>query len=181
MKRRDLLDLFTFMAGAGFRIGETCGLQWSAIDFDKGTVAVERQAKVLRGKGVTLQEFPKTHAGARIIEVPQSVIMLLKRRFEERRNDMVFPTVKGTVRDPNNVERALREERDAMGFSGVTTHSLRKCVATILDAAGMSPRDVADYLGHRRASMTMDVYMQRSRSTGRSAAKVDAVLSVIVR
>ena len=41
----------------------------------------------------------------------------------------------------------------------------------------MSARDVADYLGHSKPSMTQDVYMQRSRSTVESADKLQERLS----
>ncbi|HSK58716.1 MAG TPA: hypothetical protein VK935_06655 [Actinomycetospora sp.] len=36
-------------------------------------------------------------------------------------------------------------------------------------AAGLSAREIADYLGHERVSMTQDVYMSR-RVAGRAAA-----------
>lgn len=39
----------------------------------------------------------------------------------------------------------------------------------MLDAAGLSAREIADYLGHERVSMTQDVYMTR-KSRGSSAA-----------
>jgi integrase len=42
-------------------------------------------------------------------------------------------------------------------------------VATRLDAKGLSAREIADYLGHERVSMTQDVYMAR-RITGTLAA-----------
>ena len=38
-------------------------------------------------------------------------------------------------------------------------------MATRLDAKGLSDREIADYLGHERVSMTQDVYMAR-RVTG---------------
>ncbi|MGH3549339.1 MAG: tyrosine-type recombinase/integrase, partial [Pseudonocardiaceae bacterium] len=40
-------------------------------------------------------------------------------------------------------------------------HAFRHLVATQLDRAGLSAREIADYLGHERVSMTQDVYMSR--------------------
>ncbi|HZE01985.1 MAG TPA: tyrosine-type recombinase/integrase [Pseudonocardiaceae bacterium] len=37
--------------------------------------------------------------------------------------------------------------------------AFRHLVATRLDQAGLSAREIADYLGHERISMTQDVYM----------------------
>lgn len=45
----------------------------------------------------------------------------------------------------------------------------RHLVATRLDAAGLSAREIADYLGHEKVSMTQDVYMSR-KSRGTTAA-----------
>lgn len=175
----NLPDLFKVMAGTGMRMGETLGLTWEAIDFGAGTIEVVRQAKYLKGRGAVLQDFTKTHASMRRITVPKAVMDVLReRKARAIPNDLrlVFVSANAGVLDPNNAERALRERRDAMGFPGITSHSLRKCVATMLDAAGMSPRAIADYLGHSRPSMTMDVYMQRSRSTAESAKSIQDVV-----
>jgi integrase len=99
--------------------------------------------------------------------------------------------VAGTLGDPSNVSGQLRELLDgfdcgrchgtgvaagapARGGTGsrrvrctegpwswVTSHTFRKTVATRLDEAGLSPRQVADQLGHANPSMTLDVYFGR--------------------
>jgi integrase len=46
-------------------------------------------------------------------------------------------------------------------WSWVTSHVFRKTVATRLDEAGFSGRQIADQLGHAKPSMTLDVYMGR--------------------
>ena len=43
----------------------------------------------------------------------------------------------------------------------VTSHTFRKTVATRLDEAGFTARQVADQLGHANPSMTLDVYFGR--------------------
>jgi integrase len=40
-------------------------------------------------------------------------------------------------------------------------HAFRHLVATRSGLAGPSAREIADYLGHERVSMTQDVYMAR--------------------
>jgi integrase len=47
-------------------------------------------------------------------------------------------------------------------------------VATRLDAAGLSAREIADYLGHERVSMTQDVYMSRKGTGANAGAALDA-------
>lgn len=174
--RRDLVDLFRFMAATGWRMGEACGLQWSAVHFDTGELEMKRIAKYVKGKGAILQDYGKTYASVRTIQAPADLMALLKERRKRmipNEHDLVFPSSVGGVLDPNNAERSYRQRRDALGFPGTTSHSLRKCVATILDAKGMTARDIADYLGHEKPSMTQDVYMQRNRNSAKAAANVN--------
>jgi integrase len=60
---------------------------------------------------------------------------------------------------------------DTGPWSWVTSHTFRKTVATRLDEAGFSPRQVADQLGHANPSMTLDVYFGR-QVVSAAAAKV---------
>lgn len=53
--------------------------------------------------------------------------------------------------------------------AGAIWHVFRKTVATILDESGLTPREIADQLGHAQVSMTQDVYMGR-RAFGRAAS-----------
>lgn len=56
-------------------------------------------------------------------------------------------------------------------WSWVTSHTFRKTVATRLDEAGVTARQVADQLGHANPSMTQDVYFGR-RVVSAAAAQV---------
>jgi integrase len=68
----------------------------------------------------------------------------------------------GGVRNPSNVQRGLRAVLDRIGGYGwVVPHTFRRTVETRLDDAGLSPRKIADHLGHAKPSMTMDVYLGR--------------------
>ncbi|MFT9009074.1 MAG: tyrosine-type recombinase/integrase [Bifidobacterium sp.] len=184
LKRRGYVDLFRFIAGTGWRMGEACGLKWSAIDFDDGSITMCRIAKYVNGQGAVIQEFGKTHTSTRTIQAPTSVMTMLSQRKEsqpENELDLVFPSSLGGVLDPNNAERALKQRRDDLGFPGVTSHSLRKCVATILDEHGLSARAIADYLGHSNPSMTQDVYMQRNLDSSTAASTLQQSLAGLIK
>jgi integrase len=51
------------------------------------------------------------------------------------------------LRDPSNTTADLRQALDRAGFDWVTSHTFRKTVATWMDEAGMSARQIADHLG----------------------------------
>jgi integrase len=70
----------------------------------------------------------------------------------------VFPAPLGNLRDPSNTQADLRDAFAAAGFKWVTSHVLRKTVATLMDQAGLSARAAADQLGHAKPSMTSDRY-----------------------
>lgn len=183
MVGRGYTELYKYIAGTGWRMGEACGLKWSAVNFDTNEVTMCRIAKYINGVGARIQEFGKTHTSTRTIKAPSAVMnMLRERRKREPENsyDLVFPSSRGGVLDPNNAERALRQRRDVMGFPGVTSHSLRKCVATILDKQGLSARAIADYLGHSNPSMTQDVYMQRNLDSTTAATELQKMLADII-
>jgi integrase len=76
---------------------------------------------------------------------------------------VIFPSTAATLRDPDNFNRQWRQVRDELGAAGVSSHSFRKTVATLIDDEGLSARIGADHLGHAHVSMTQDVYMTRGR------------------
>src|SRR6185436_9917588 len=77
---------------------------------------------------------------------------------------MIFPSTAGTWRDPNSFNKQWRQVRNGAGGAGVTTHSFRKTVATLIDGGGLSARVGADHLGQTNVSMTQDRYIARGRS-----------------
>ena len=77
----------------------------------------------------------------------------------------------GRIRNKSNTTGDLRRAFDRAGFDWVTSHTFRKTVATRLDEAGQSPRQIADHLGHSRPSMTLDVYVGR-RVASSAAAEI---------
>ncbi len=69
--------------------------------------------------------------------------------------------------------RKQRLRCDEGPWSWVTSHTFRKTVATRLDEAGLSPRQVADQLGHANPSMTLDVYFGRHVVSADAARVLD--------
>ena len=83
----------------------------------------------------------------------------------------------GVRRDPNNFNKQWRQVREGVGAAGVTMHSFRKTVATLIDGGGLSARIGADHLGHTNVSMTQDKYMARGRSHTAVADLLDRTIN----
>ncbi|MFI9815500.1 tyrosine-type recombinase/integrase [Saccharothrix variisporea] len=86
---------------------------------------------------------------------------MLRKRRAQATSTWVFPSSSGSLRAPDNTRKNLRTVLKGTEWEGLHPHAFRHLVATVLDEAGLKPRQVADYLGHAQLSMTQDVYMNR--------------------
>jgi integrase len=171
---RDIPAIVDFMLGTGMRIGETLAVTWEAIDFNTATVEIRGTVVRKRGVGLIIQEKPKTKSGWRTLHLPPWLLEVLKTR--DRTHEVVFPSQRGKLRDRSNTNSDLRDALDPLGFEWITSHTFRKTAATLLNDGGLTVREIADQLGHKRVSVTQDTYF------GRAAAspKVAELLGVIV-
>jgi integrase len=166
-QRHDLVDPITVFIATGLRISELLGLLWS--DFDEDALTLKVTGKVIRAagkRGLMRIDETKTAAGMRTLPLPSFAVTVLAARRSLRylgQQPMIFPSMAGTWRDGDNFRARWAEVRDDLGVPGVTTHSFRKSVATLIDDEGLSARIGADHLGHTRISMTQDKYMARGR------------------
>lgn len=158
----DLVDIVDVESGVGCRIGELLALDWSKISFKRGTIEIVGTVIRVKGVGLIIQSHTKSLAGMRTIAPPSWVMDVLRRRFEERRCEWVFPSVaRDTLRDPDNTRARLRDVVEGTEWVGLHPHAFRHFVATQLEAAGMTAREIADYLGHDKISVTQDEYLDR--------------------
>jgi integrase len=91
---------------------------------------------------------------------------------------VIFPSTSGMLRDPDNFGGQWRSVRDELGVPGVSTHSFRKTVATLIDDAGLSARIGADNLGHAKIWMTQDRYMSWGRMHTQVADMLDHAFAI---
>ena len=167
MRAADMVDLVEFLAGTGARISEAIGLDAADVtilDVGGDAAAIVRIRK------------SKTNAGERTIRVPAQTAAMLKRRG--LREGPVFPTPLGKRRDRRNTSAEWQAFRERAGLPGYTFHSFRKTVATALDQAGLSPRDIAEYLGHADPALTMSVYMSKAVGGSKAASALDSVMAL---
>lgn len=169
--RHDLPDLTRILLATGVRIAECLALSFEQLEADPGIVAVDWQIIRIAGRGL-VRSPTKSVAGERTLRLPAWGREIVKRRGDDHEwRGPLFPDRNGGWRDPSNTSRMFREARARVGFGWVTSHNFRKTVATVLDEAGLSAREIADQLGHAKISMTQDVYLGR-HAVGEAAATV---------
>jgi integrase len=123
----------------------------------------------------------KTAAGRRTIPLPRFAVDMLRERRRLQylgEQQVIFPSTAATLRDPDNFNRQWRQVRDELGAAGVSSHSFRKTVPTLIDDEGLSARIGADHLGHAHVSMTQDVYMTRGRVHAQVTELLDRTVAV---
>lgn len=174
----DLPDLVEWMLGTGCRIGEALAARDTVIGRASGTWEINATLIRVTGEGLRIQNRPKTAAGWRVLALPPYMLALLERRDGELRihgpEGVVFGSPHArSLRDPSNTAGDLREVLDRLGYPWVHSHTFRKTVATRLDEARLSAREIADQLGHRRPSITLDTYMGRAVVSARAASVLD--------
>lgn len=167
MRDSDLADLVEFIAGTGVRISE-------AIDLYGSDVTITGSVPTI-GADVTVRKS-KTTAGERRIALPARLAAMLAAR--SLGDGPLFPTPLGKRRDRRNTSGEWQAARERLGLPAYTFHSFRKTVATALDQAGLSARDIAEYLGHANPSLTMNTYMSKTVGGSRAAEALDSVMHV---
>jgi integrase len=179
--RADLPDLIRFVFGTGLRFGEAIAVRWRDVNLTDRPIIVDNQEIAPRslwvngnivaisGQGLVRHEG-KTPKSNRVLGVPDYLLtLLLVRRPADAIDDVpVFPSGVLGWRAPSGVQRAVRAMRARIGYPEFTLHVGRRRVATALDRARQSARQIADQLGHANPSMTQNVYM------GRAMANPDA-------
>ena len=154
----------------GLRAGEVAGLTWDDIDFDNGTINVNKAYKLNK----LTKEFElgslKTKASKRVIEMLPATINLLKQEkskveFNKRifgetynANNSVCCNANGNTIKPDFISKRFRVLADKYGYGDVTFHRLRHTHASILLANGVNIKVIQKRLGHSRISTTLDTY-----------------------
>lgn len=183
----------------GARRGEICGLRWSDIDFEKGTLSIKRTVQSIPGIGLVFNA-PKIRRGKRCLHIGADCAELLQeyRRYQEAErfrigsvwvrkvtlengkvvdNDMLFTKWNGEPMDPDIISSWFPKFLEAHDLPSIHFHSLRRSNASILIAAHVPITTVSGRLGHAQTSTTLNYYASAIQSA--DAAAADALEGVI--
>jgi integrase len=179
-RRRDLPDLVRFFIATGERIGETIGAHWSDFDNAGRKLAMTGNIIQARGKGAVRNEG-KSETAKRSIPLPDWCVLMLSERQAQleivNQDKPIFPNTRGGYLNSSNLNnRYWIPFRVRAGYEWVTFHTFRKTVATLLDDAGLTARQIADILGHAHPSMTQNAYMGRHHESRTGADALDKVI-----
>lgn len=186
VKGKDVEHLITVALFTGMRMSELLGLTWDAIDFDSGTITVNKQLTRQGHRGEGLFQSPKSSKIRTV--TPAGVVFDALKRQRARQAEMqlragpVWSNPHGlvfTVEDggPFNQSKAGRGFKAAAAAAGIPDfhfHSLRHTYAVNAIRAGDDIKTVQGNLGHATAAFTLDKYGHVTERMRRdSAARMD--------
>ncbi len=166
VKGNPLEALYVLAVTVGLRKGELLGLKWNDINFDTGTLQVNRSLSITKDGPVLVP--PKTAKGRRSIALSRIAIDALRRhklvqdeqkRFWATDHDLVFPNKEGEPRRSTDVINGCFERVKKKGdLPDIRFHDLRHTCATLLLTKAVHPKIVQELLGHSTISITLDTY-----------------------
>jgi len=166
--------LFLTALFTGIREGEVCGLLWECVDFDNGTILIDKQLQSLRqsvrGNKDEYALVPtKNSKGRSITAAPFVMDLLWRAKWEQNEkrkqhgkkyvdSGFVFTDEYGKRITPQALYRAFKLVMVDLGFPEVRFHDLRHSYAVASIRAGDDIKTVQENLGHATAAFTLDVY-----------------------
>ena len=169
------LLLVTALTGA--RQGEILALKWSDVDFERGTLTIQRQLQ----RSKRLKE-PKADS-RRTIDLTETERALL-REHQQRQgelrlakgpawedHDLIFCTDRGRPLGYRVVFREYKKVLRRAGLPDISFHDLRHSNATILAAAGVPLKVIQERLGHADIKTTLEFYEHVTPPMGKEAAR----------
>jgi integrase len=167
--------LYLAAAVTGYRQGELIAMRWRYVDWLAGRIRV-RQNRT-RGRWGD----PKSYRGNRAVPMTERLARELERHFQRSEyqadDHLVFchPQT-GNPCDPSKIRKRFKEALDRAGVRRITFHELRHTFGTHVAAAGVPPRTLQEWMGHRDPQTTA-IYAHYAPSD-REAEWIEAAFGV---
>ena len=161
-------------ADSACRRGELCGLWWSDIDFDAGTVTVRRNLQYTPAKGI-YTAAPK-NGKVRTVDVGAETLNLLRMlraaQAQSCISQWVFTQDESTEpMHPQSPTRYFMKFGKRYGITDFHPHKLRHSSASIAITNGADVVSVSERLGHSDTAVTLRMYAHANEESIRRAGQ----------
>lgn len=195
IKSSEYETLFIVTMFTGMRLGEATGLTWDRIDFDAGTILIDRQLMRERQKGGKYILVPVKNDRPRMLTPAPFVMGLLRQHKTDQTltqmktgslwnqqsiPGLVFTTPFGRHYIHSTITHNIKRIGTSIGIKSLCFHDLRHTYAVNALRAGDDVKTVQSNLGHATAAFTLDRYGHYTDDMRRdSAARMEAFIQNI--
>lgn len=141
---------FEVLYWCGMREGELLALTLDDIDFDKGTIRINKTYHHLNGEDIITT--PKTRQSNRVVEMPDFLVEELRdyvnMTYKLDSKERLFPTCKSAL------ARRLKTAAADAGVKQIRVHDLRHSHVSLLINLGYSAVDIGPRVGHESVDIT---------------------------
>ncbi|SEA68138.1 integrase [Desulfuromusa kysingii] len=143
----------------GLRLGEILALRWEDINWEKGTIYINKTYK--RG-----EQKPTKMKRSRHVDLSYQLFSELKKLYEKRKDEcssvpimaQIIFGYKGHFRAQNTVRKAYKKLLKKAALPDKRIHDTRHTYATLLLSNNASIAYIKDQLGHKKIQTTLDYY-----------------------
>lgn len=173
---------FRVLAFTGMRKGELAALKWSDVDFENGTISINRTV-AFNNVGKFHIQTPKTRKSIRTISTDTITLNALKAWKNELRKELfkqgknidkgdgfIFHTQKENF-IIKYIDKFLPSFLKKYDLPPIKPHGFRHTHASLLFESGASIKEVQDRLGHENIKTTMDIYTHVTKSAREKTAE----------
>lgn len=149
----------------GLRIGEICGLKWSDINTDNGTITVNRTIEriyIVEGERKHTElviNTPKTKNSCREIPMNKELLAMVKPLKKVVNTDFYVLTNEDKPTEPRTYRNYYHRLMARLGIPRLKYHGLRHSFATRCIESNCDYKTVSVLLGHANITTTLNLYV----------------------
>ena len=184
-----LTTLFT-----GMREGEVLGLTWDCVDFERGTITINKQLQKEKTSGAKYYIAETKTSKIRVLTPAPYVMSLLKEEQTKQKQNrlrlgylwdnplnLVFTTETGRYIAFSTVYKRFKRIVAELGVPDAMFHDLRHTYATLALQEGDDIKTVQTALGHSTVSTTLDIYSHTTETMKeKSSQRMNNFISKVI-
>lgn len=185
--------LVTLVLFTAFRLSELLGLTWDSVDFDMGTITIDKQLSADFRRG-PLFTTPKSGKPRTVTPAASALQVLRKQKAKQAEQrlkagplwanpcGLVFTDGDGGPILQQSAEHEFSGIRDTIGLEGFRFHDLRHTFAVNSIRAGDDIKTIQGNLGHATAAFTLDIYGHVTEAMKQdSAARMETFIKDVMK